>query len=118
MALGYNLDKIQVALIVLCQQDKVIITLFLLPVVPLRDIDLTANYWLDGRVLLGILEELFYAVHVAVVRYGQGRHTKLLGPVKEVFYGRLPVQDGVLGMDMEVNETHATKIRNLPQSSQ
>ena len=53
---------------------------------------------------------------IMVVRDGNGGHAQLIGPVEKLLYGRKSVQDGVLGVDMEVNETHGdTKITNLPR---
>ena len=92
-----------------------IIPLLLEPVVPLGDVNLAADDGLHVGVLLGILEELLYAVHVAVIRDGKRRHSQLIGPVKEVLYGGLSIQDGVLGMDVKVYETHKAKIRFLPR---
>jgi hypothetical protein len=75
------------------------------------NVHLTADDGLYVRMLLGVLEELLYAIHVAVVRNGQGRHSQLIGPVEEVFYGGLSVQDGVLGVDVKMHETHETNLR-------
>jgi hypothetical protein len=66
--------------------------------------------------LLGVFEELLHAIHIAVIGDGKGRHPQLIGPVEEVFYGGLSVQDGVLGVDVQVNKTHETKIRILPEN--
>ena len=93
VAFGDNLHQIEIPLIVLSQKNQVVISLFLEPVVPFGNIYLTAYYRLDIGVLLCKFEELLYAVHVAVIRDGKGRHTKFVGPVEEVFYGRLPVQN-------------------------
>ena len=37
---------------------------------------------------------------------GQGGHPQLVGPVKKVLDGRLSVQNGVLGVDMQMHKTH------------
>ena len=46
-----------------------------------------------------------------VVRDGNGGHAQLIGPVEQLLYGRKSVQNGVLGVDMEVNETHGVKVQ-------
>ena len=48
---------------------------------------------------------------IMVVRDGNGGHAQLIGPVEKLLYGRKSVQDGVLGVDMEVNETHGVKVQ-------
>ena len=93
VAFRHNLHKIEVTGVILGQQNEVVIALFLDSVVTFGNIDLTADYGLHVGVLLCKFEELLYAVHVAMVRYGKGRHTQFIGPVEEVFYGRLSVQD-------------------------
>ena len=82
------------------------------------NIDLTADDGLHIGVLLCKFEELLDAVHVAMVRYGKGRHTQFIGPVEEVFYGRLSVQNGVLGVDMKVHKTHRNKDNKKPRPLQ
>ena len=93
VTLRHYLHKVEVTGVVLGQEDEVIIALFLEPVVTFGNIDLTADDGLHIGVLLCKFEELLDAVHVAMVRYGKGRHTQFIGPVEEVFYGRLSVQD-------------------------
>ena len=87
-----------------------IIALFLLAVVSLGYIDLTPDDWLHRGVFLGNFEELFYAVHIAVIGDGKRRHAKFFCPLKQIIYGRKPVQNGVLGVDVKVHKTHVTKI--------
>ena len=115
MPFGNDFYQVQVAGIVLGQENQVVIPLFLEPMVSLGHINLTADDGLHVRVLFGVFEELFYAIHIAMVRNGKGRHPQFIGSVEEVFYGGLSVQDGVLGVDMKVYETHVTKIANFPQ---
>ena len=110
MGFGHDLHQIEVSRVVFCQQDQVVISLFLDPVVSLGHVDFAADDGLHRRVLLGKFEELFHAEHIAVIRDGQGRHPQLFGPVKEVLDGRLTVQDGVLCMNVKVYECHGTKI--------
>ena len=82
-----DLHQVKVALVVLGQEDEVVIALLLDAVVPFGDIDLTADDGLDGGVLLGVLEELLDAVHVAVVRDGKGRHAQFGCTGEKVGYG-------------------------------
>ena len=83
-------------------------------VVSFGNINLTADNGLYVRVLFGVFEKLLYAVHVAMICDGKRRHAQLAGPVKEVFYGRLPIQDGVLGVDMKMHKTHRDKYTTSP----
>ena len=113
-----NLYQVQVTGVVFGQEDKVIIAFFLEPMVPFGHVDFAADDGLHVGVLLGKLEELLDAEHVAVVRDGKGRHPQLVCPVKKVLYGRLSVQDGVLGMDMQMHKTHKDKGNDFPLSAQ
>ena len=87
MPFRHNLHQIQVARVVLGQQNQVVIALVVDAVVPFGNVHLTANDGLYIRVLFGVFEELFYAVHVAMVRNGKRRHPQLIGPVEKVFDG-------------------------------
>ena len=75
------------------------------------DVDLAAENRLDGRMLLGELAELLDTVHVAVVRDGQAGHPHLFGTVEQMLDGRHAVEDGVLGMDVQVDEGHRDAVR-------
>ena len=118
MPLGHDFYQIQVPLVVLGQQDQVVVPLFFEPMVPFGHVNLTADDRLYVRVLLGILEELLHAVHITVVRDGQCGHPQLVGPVEKVFYGRLSVQDGVLGVDVKMHKTHRNKDTSFFPDSQ
>ena len=61
-------------------------------------------------------QELLDAVEVTVVGNRNCRHTELFGPFEKIFYGRLPIQNRVLGMDVKVYETHTAKITILPDT--
>ena len=88
---GHNLHQVLVAVVILCQEDKVIISsviLILQPVVIMSGyIDLTADNRLYFRKLLGYLQELFHTVHISMVSYGQCRHFQLFSACKEVADG-------------------------------
>ena len=103
---GDNLHQVLVAIVVLCQKDKVVITFFLQSVVTLGYVDFASDDRFDTRMLGRELEELLHSVHVAVVRDCKTRHAKLFRPVEQVFYGRLAVKDRVLCMDVKVYKSH------------
>ena len=84
--------------------------------VSLGHIDLTADDGLDVGIFPRHLEELLDAIHEAMVRDGQGGHAQLVDPREKISYGRLSVQDGILGVDMEMYKTHiCTKVVFLPR---
>ena len=105
-----DLHQVPVAIVILGQEDEVVVALvgavLDLMVVPARDIDFATDDGLDVRVLLGELEELLDAVHVSMVGDGQTGHAELFRPVEQVLDGGLAVQDGILGMYVQVNEGH------------
>ena len=103
---GNDLHQVLVPLQVLRQKDQVIVPLLLHAVVPHRHVRLASDDGLDPRMLLRELEELLDTEHVAVVRDGQAGLAQLLGPVEQVFNGRLTVQDGILGMYVQMDEGH------------
>ena len=80
-----------------------------LVVIVLGYVDLAADDGLDGRVLLGEFVELLDAVHVAVVRNGKAGHPHLFGAVEKVLDRGLAVKDGVLRMDVQVDERHGLR---------
>ena len=57
-----------------------------------------------GVFLVDVVEELFDAVHVAVVGDGDAGHSVGYGFVNEVVDGGLAVEQGVLCVDVEVDE--------------
>ena len=93
-----------------------IVALLLDTVVADGDIDLAADDRLHPVGLACIFQELLDAVEVTVVGNRNGRHTELFGPFEKIFYGRLPIQNRVLGMDVKVYETHTAKITILPDT--
>ena len=113
---GHDLHQILIAVVILREKDKVVVALVLrilqaVVVVP-RDIHLAADdglhYEVAVRILValvvGILEELLHAVHVAVVGDGQGGHAEFPGALEELPDVGESVKDGILGMDVEVYE--------------
>ena len=81
-------------------------------VVVLRDIDFAAEHRLDAGMLLRHVAEILHAVHIAVVRDCEARHAQFLRPAEELFDVAHSVQDGILGMDVQVYEGHScTKIK-------
>ena len=105
-----DLHEVLVAVVILRKKDEVVVPLvgavLDLVVVPARDIDLAADNGFDVRVLAGELVELLDTVHVSMVGDGQAGHTELFRPGKQVLNGGLAVQDGILGMYVQVNEGH------------
>ena len=105
-----DLHQVPVPVVVLGQEDEVVVLAVVVVlegvVVVLRDIDLAADDRLDPGMLRRILEELLDAEHVAVVRDGKAGHAELFGAVEQVLDRRLSVEDGVLGMYVQVDESH------------
>ena len=79
-------------------------------VVPLGHINLTADNGFYAGMFFGIFEELLHPVHIAVVGDGQAGHAHLLGAVEEMLDGTLPIENRVLRVDVQVYESHSTKI--------
>ena len=114
---GHDLHEVLVALVVLRQQNQVVVALLLHPVVPHRHVHLAPDDRLHRRMLLRVLEELLGPVHVPVVRDREPGHPELLGAVEQVVDGRLSVQDGILGMYVQVNERHGATILDNKDST-
>ena len=95
-----------------------------LGVVMPRDIHLASDDRLDlvlfslfVLMLVGELEELLDTVHVSVVGDGQRGHAHGFCPVEQSGYRRESVEDGILGVDVEVYECHSGIIfhTNIPK---
>ena len=119
---GHDLHQVLVAVVVLGQEDEVVVLLVVVVlevvVVVLRDVDFAAEDRLHVRVLLGHVAEVLDAVHVAVVRDRQARHAELLRAAEELLDIAHSVEDGVLGVDVQVDEGHSsTKINKNPRPS-
>ena len=106
----YYLHQILVALIVLGEQDQVVISLVVLVlelvVVVSGDIDLASYDWLDLRIFLRNLQKFLHAVHVSMVGDGQCRHAELFRSFKKTAYRGLTVKDGILCVDVKMDEGH------------
>ncbi len=79
-------------------------------------IDLAPDDWLDlempgclVNMFVCELEELLDSVHVTVVSDSQGRHSHLLGPVKQSRDCGETVKNRVLCVDVKVNKSHGDK---------
>ncbi len=97
-----ELDQVRVARVVCGEQREVRVAL-LLDVAILGDVDLAADDRLHAR-SLRLLEELDRARHRAVIGQRDRRHLELGGPLDEIRDPAGPVEDRVLGVDVEVDE--------------
>ena len=111
-----DLHKVAVARGILGQEDEMVVcpmvgVLELMVVVP-RDVHLAADDGLDlvatvfVLVLSGHLEELLHAVHITVVRDGDRGHIQLYGALEKLPHIGESVEDGVLGVDVKMDEGH------------
>lgn len=66
-------------------------------------VELAADEGLDALVF-GLIVELYGAVEVTVVSQGQGLHAEGGGAVHEPVDPAGPVEQGVIGMDVKMNE--------------
>ena len=88
-------------------------------------IDLTADYRLDYEIafgilvalVIGVLEELLHAVHIAVVGDGDRRHTQLTRTLEQLGDIRESIQDGILGMNVKMGERHRCKYKKEKEDS-
>jgi hypothetical protein len=102
--LGVEELQVLVALLVLRQEDEVVVlALGLVLHRGRRDVGLAAEDRLDPGVL-GLLVEVDHAVHVAVVGEGHRVHAHLLTGLEQVGQPDGPVEQAVLGMQVEVRE--------------
>ena len=97
-----ELDQVRVAGVVGGEQREVGVAL-LVRLAVVGDVDLAADDGLDAGVA-GRLPELDGARHRAVVGEADRRHLELGGPRDEVGNPARPVEDRVLGVDVEVDE--------------
>ena len=111
---GHYLHQILVAVVVLGQQYQMVVFAVLLvvdAVVVLGHIHLAAHYGLDFREFLCNVQEVLYTIHIAVVSDGQARHTQFRSPLEELGDIGHSIQDGVLRMDVKMDERHNTKLQ-------
>ena len=105
-ACGHHLDQIFVAGFVFTQQDQVAVAVNAVHLIKAgagRNIDLTADDWLDAR-RLGSVKKRNAAIHNTVVSDGTGRLPHLLEPVKHPVNAAGTVKQAVLGMHMQVGK--------------
>ena len=77
------------------------IALVLVPL--LRDVHLAADHRMDA-VLFRLIVELHRAEQIAVIRHGDRGHLLLLRELHELRNLARPVEQGVIGMAMKMNE--------------
>ena len=97
-----ELDEVRVALVRLREQRQVRVALRLRPAV-VGDVDLAADDRLDAG-LLRLAKELHGAGERAVIGQRDGWHLESRGLLDEVRDPARPVEDRVLGVDVQVNE--------------
>ena len=85
--------------------------MLLLPQGARRHIDLTADNGLDAGRLAGLIEG-HRAVHHAVVRHGEGGHPQLPGALSHPVDAAGAVEQGIFGMDMEMDKAHGGSLGN------
>ena len=97
-----ELDQVRVALVRLGEDGQVGVAL-LLPVPVVGDVDLAADDRLDP-LLARLALELDRAGHRAVVGERDGGHPEARGPLRERGNAARPVEDRVLGVDVQMDE--------------
>jgi hypothetical protein len=73
-------------------------------VIVTRHIHLATDDRLDVRILLGHLQELLHTIHVSVVCNGKCGHFQLFRALEKTAYGCLTVKNGVLCVDVKMDE--------------
>ena len=110
MAYRDYLHQVLVALVVLGKKNQMVVASVLVilksVVVMTGNVHLASYDGLYRRMFPGKFEELLDSIHIAVVRYGKGRHTEFLGTLEQFWYGRQSVQNRILGMDVQVYKSH------------
>ena len=81
-----------------------------LVVIMLCDIDLTAYDRFYLREFLRHLKEFLHSIHISVISDGQCRHFQFFGSFEKTGNGRLTVKDGILCMNVQMDEGHGCKI--------
>ena len=101
----HQLDQVAITFLVFAQQNEVVIAVriaFVL-VALLRDVHLAADHRMDA-VQFGLVVELNSAEKIAVIRHGHGGHFLLLRNLHELRNFTRPIEQGVIGMAMKMNE--------------
>ena len=90
MGRGNYLHQVAVTLVVLGQQNKMVVfrvsLVLKVMVIAAGNVNLAADDGFYRRMFCGVLEELLYPVHIAVVRDGKTGHSKFLGAVEQIGY--------------------------------
>ena len=108
---GRRVQEAQVAVahLVAAQQNQVVhgrvVLVYLVGALPGGHIHLAADDGLDP-LRLARLVEVHHAVHDAVVGDGHGALAQLLHPLDQQGNAAGPVQQGIFGMDMQVDKGH------------
>ncbi len=76
---------------------------FVSPGSPVAYCQLCAAYRLDSM-LGGGFRQLYHGADVVMVGYGYGRHAQGCGPGHQIRAGVCAVEEGILGMDVEMDE--------------
>ena len=114
----HELDEILVSVVVLRKHDEVIAArvALLLDTVGFgaaRNVHLATEYWLERLLalvfqlavyLVAVVEQLFHAEHIAMVGDSHAAHAVSHGFVDKLFHRRLSVENGVVGVYVQVYE--------------
>ena len=111
---GYNLHKVVIALVVLCQQNQMVVAVLSVTHLSVKSgswshIHLTAYDGIDFICLAGLIE-LYHTVHIAMVCDSGTIHAKLLHSGHIVFYFVGSIQQGIFCMSMKMTKSHVTTI--------
>ena len=116
-----DLHEVLVPLIILREEDEVIVFLVLRVLQPVvivaRHVYLAADHGLHRRELLRRIAEVLHPVHVPVVRDREAGHAQLAGALEEFRDIGHSIEDGVLGMDVQMDEWHRYKCTQKPPIS-
>ena len=101
----HQLNQVPVAFFVLAQQQQVIVVVTLATrLLPLRrHVHLAADDGMDA-VIVGLVVKLHRAKQIAVVGHGQRRHLLLGHQLYHLADFARPVQQGIVGVAMQMNE--------------
>ena len=106
---GVQIAQVAVALLIAAQEDQVVhggvVLVYLVGELPGGHVDLAADDGLDPLRLAGLVE-VHHAVHHPVVGDGHGRLAQLLHPLYQQGNAAGPVQQGELGMHMQMDKGH------------
>ena len=104
-----DLDQVAVALFVFGQHQQVIVSVALgrraldVVVVFFADVEFAADDRLHA-VLVGGVDKMHRAEDVAVIGHGDGGHAQFLDALAQLFYVTGAVEQGIVGVEMQVDE--------------